>query len=301
MLKRILIWSASIIVLVIIIAFFGFNRIQKQADVRLTNEFEIEIDALELPIDSTSLAWGRHVSITRGCTECHGADLGGKVVLDDPAMGMVYAANLTEGEGGLPSGFEIEDWLRAIRHGVRWDGTPIPIMPSWDYWSMSDHDITSLIAFMQQLEPVDRAPIETELGPIAKMLIATDQAPLLHAEVIEHGAERPVPSVYAETIEHGEYLTVLCMGCHNHDLNGGKVVGGDPSWPPASNLTPDDATGLGLWTRDDFFTAMRTGKSKSGKDLDVSMPWVQFGQMTDIELGAIWMYLETVKAKPVGK
>ena len=59
------------------------------------------------------------------------------------------------------------------------------------------------------------------------------------------------------------------------------------------NLTP--AGDLGHWTEADFLKAIRTGTTIDGKALNPDlMPWRMIGKMTDDELKAIWLYLQTV-------
>jgi hypothetical protein len=46
---------------------------------------------------------------------------------------------------------------------------------------------------------------------------------------------------------------------------------------------------------------MRTGITPGGKQLIDFMPWEYFGQMTDDELKAVWMYLQSLPALPQGE
>lgn len=63
----------------------------------------------------------------------------------------------------------------------------------------------------------------------------------------------------------------------------------------AANLTPDDQTGIGLWTEDVFVNALRTGKHMGkGRPIMPPMPWPSIGQMTDEELGTIFAYLKSL-------
>lgn len=65
----------------------------------------------------------------------------------------------------------------------------------------------------------------------------------------------------------------------------------------ADNLTPD-ATGLGSWSKEQFFRAIREGKwkgLKNSRDLLPPMPWQEFKNMTDDELSAIFAYLKSIK------
>jgi hypothetical protein len=66
----------------------------------------------------------------------------------------------------------------------------------------------------------------------------------------------------------------------------------------ASNLTPDTATGLGNWTEEMFFRALREGKYggvPEGRMLLPPMPWPDFKNFTDDELRAIFTYLKSIK------
>lgn len=62
-----------------------------------------------------------------------------------------------------------------------------------------------------------------------------------------------------------------------------------------ANLTPDDETGLGRWTEQDFVAALKTGRHQGrGREILPPMPWQNLAQLPEEELGAIWAYLRTV-------
>ena len=66
----------------------------------------------------------------------------------------------------------------------------------------------------------------------------------------------------------------------------------------ASNLTPDNETGLGEWTEQMFIAAMRTGYhqgNESNRKIFPPMPTKHYAQMNDADLKAIWTYLQTIK------
>jgi mono/diheme cytochrome c family protein len=66
----------------------------------------------------------------------------------------------------------------------------------------------------------------------------------------------------------------------------------------AANLTPDEQTGLGLWTEDLFIKTMRTGKHLgAGRDILPPMPWFNYARLSDDDLKAMFAYLR--KLKPV--
>jgi mono/diheme cytochrome c family protein len=135
-------------------------------------------------------------------------------------------------------------------------------------------------------------------GPLGRALIATGQIKL-SADLIErHDAPHPATPPPADvTVEFGHHLAGTCIGCHRADLAGGPIVGGDPAWVPARNLTPH-ATGLGGWTYDQFVTALRDARRPDGTALQAPMTFVQpvAQKMTDVELQALWLYLRSVPA-----
>jgi hypothetical protein len=62
----------------------------------------------------------------------------------------------------------------------------------------------------------------------------------------------------------------------------------------AANLTSDENTGIGIWTEEMFFRAMRTGKHMGqSRPIMPPMPWPGIGQMTDDDLRAIFAYLKS--------
>jgi cytochrome c553 len=64
----------------------------------------------------------------------------------------------------------------------------------------------------------------------------------------------------------------------------------------AANLTPDQNTGLGIWTEDMFVKALRTGKHMGvSRPILPPMPWESFRNMSDADLKAIYAYLRTLK------
>jgi mono/diheme cytochrome c family protein len=62
----------------------------------------------------------------------------------------------------------------------------------------------------------------------------------------------------------------------------------------AANLTPD-VTGLGGWSPEIFIQAIRTGKhAGGGRDILPPMPWMDYAQMTDEDLRAVFAYLKSL-------
>jgi mono/diheme cytochrome c family protein len=99
-------------------------------------------------------------------------------------------------------------------------------------------------------------------------------------------------------VEYGEYLANTCTLCHGSNLNGQTLREGGTVYV-ALNLTPGGE--MQGWSEEDFIATMRTGVTPNGHQLKDVMPWKYFGQMTDDELKAVWMYLQSLPALPQGK
>jgi mono/diheme cytochrome c family protein len=263
----------------------------------MNKTYSVTPAAVVIPTDSASIERGRHLATARViCGECHGEDLGGTLFIDGMPFGRFVASNLTP--GGVGATYTDVDWVRAIRHGIGPDGKSLMIMPSEVFAGLGAEDLGALIAYLKTLPPVTRSLPATRLGPIGRMLVATGQAPVLIAELIDHTAPIPTPPPAGETVEYGRYLVATggCQGCHGENLSGGPA--GGPDDPPAANITP---TGIGPWSEAEFLNAFRTGKRPNGTDIHPFMPWKAMGRMTDGELRAIYLHLKTVPPRPYGQ
>jgi hypothetical protein len=62
------------------------------------------------------------------------------------------------------------------------------------------------------------------------------------------------------------------------------------------NLTPDQNTGLGIWTEEMFVNAIRTGRHMGvSRPINPPMPWPAYRNATDDDLKAVYAYLRTIK------
>src|SRR6185295_1565123 len=109
---------------------------------------------------------------------CHGPTLGGKVFVDDPALGRVIAPNLTRGRGGVGATFSDADFVRAIRHGVDPSGRQLLIMPSDDYNEFSDADLGAIVAYVRSLPAINTTLPPSEVHALGLILFALGQLPL---------------------------------------------------------------------------------------------------------------------------
>lgn len=247
-------------------------------------------DRIAIPADPEAIAHGGHlVAAVAVCVVCHGDDLGGKLAFADSFLGRGYTPNLTAGKGGVGATYSDADWVRAIRYGIRPDGTAIPFMPVDFYNDLDDADLGAVIAFLKSLPPVDNTRTRVELTLPARLMIDMGLVPgLVRAGAIDMQAPR-----HKRAADPGAYLVRLggCTFCHGPDLRGGQ--GPEPGAPAGQDLT---RTGpMASWSESDFRTALRTGAAPNGHAIAPKyMPWMGYRAMTDAEIASIWAYLRTL-------
>ena len=62
----------------------------------------------------------------------------------------------------------------------------------------------------------------------------------------------------------------------------------------APNITPDEETGIGQWSSDDFYRMMHSGVSRDGSLLYPAMPFASYTKVTRADSDAIYAYLMSV-------
>lgn len=293
---RALAWGAAAAVVVLVLAAGALYYLSQQ---RLDRQWTVAGHAPATPADSLALQRGRHLATAISkCGDCHGADLGGAQFIDEPPVARLYGTNLTRGRGGIGASYSDLDWERAIRHAVRPDGAGLLFMPSLEFQFLSDDDVAALIAYLKSVPPVDRDRVPNSVGPIARALYLKGDLALVPAERVAHDVH-PAAAPMGVSVAYGRYLSEIggCTGCHGEGLSGGRIPGTPPAWKPASNLTP---TGIGHYTEEDFFRALRDGKRPGGVTIDSLMPFRSTRLMTDDEIRSLWLYLQTVPPKAYG-
>ena len=106
----------------------------------------------------------------------------------------------------------------------------------------------------------------------------------------------------AQLLERGKYLSLLgnCMTCHTA-RGGAQYAGGRSLATPfgtfyTPNLTPDHQTGIGTWQANDFWRAMRDGKSKDGHLLYPVFPYQNYTRLARQDSDALFAYLQSLPA-----
>ena len=130
----------------------------------------------------------------------------------------------------------------------------------------------------------------------------------------------PVPGRYhpndRDKIVRGAYMIELlgCGSCHTNgafdgepDMAGGLAGSntgiaftnplGDeyPGIVYPSNITPDEETGIGLWSDLQVTNAIRSGIGRHGDRRIATMPWQGYSRLTDEDAAAMVAYLRSIQ------
>lgn len=298
--KKVLKWIGISLGSLVVIALLAALVLFTMGSLMDSRKYSTEVESVSITNSPEAVARGKHLAESVSlCVDCHGDNLGGTVLLDDPKMAVVVASNLTN--GGVGANFADADYVRILRHGVRPDGTSVFIMPSNYYAQYNDADLAAIIAYIRSLQPVENDLPVRKIGVMGKVLIGLGMFPPNMAEMIKKSGAKPSQVAPGVTKEYGEYVSYIaaCRDCHGPNL-AGNVPGNFAPYGP--NLTPGGE--LARWSEAEFVNAIRTGQHPTGRTLSDDMPWKKYGQMTDEELKALWAYissLEALETNPTGK
>lgn len=289
MAKRILkiVFLSVLSVVLLLLMFYAY--VSWDFNQRAEKSYAYDVSVPKISYDSANIVLGEHLSVIKGCRDCHENDLGGRVLIDDPALGRLVPPNLTKGKDGIGSQYSHEDWVRALRHGVGPDQKPLLFMPAHETANMTEKDLAALIAYCTQASPVTRSLPEIEIRPVGKLLNFFGKMHMLPVEIIDHDFVPPADMDKKVSPEFGEYLAVSCTGCHYANFKGGSPQ--IPDSPPVADIT---STGnLARWSETDFVQTLRTGKTPEGKMMQNEfMPWQMTSQFTDDELKSLYLFLK---------
>jgi len=117
-------------------------------------------------------------------------------------------------------------------------------------------------------------------------------------------AAATVMAAEPNAVERGRYLfdAAGCAGCHTDKKNkGDPLAGGRALRTPfgtfySPNITPDQETGIGGWTVDDFDRALRQGVAPNGSSYFPAFPYTAYTRMTRRDIRDLWAYIATLPA-----
>jgi len=218
--------------------------------------------------------------------------------------GYLTASNITPASVGSWTDGEL---LHAITAGVHRDGHALfPIMPYTVYGKMTELDAKAIVSYLRTIDPIETPPYRRELGfPLGKVVNVIPQPP----EWTQSSGESP--------LERGEYLSRIA-GCeHCHTPLKGKTIdtknlfSGGHAFPMSMgiavspNITADEGNGIGYWSETDFINKFRGYQAQAAKEREAGpsdpnspMPWFAYASMSEEDLSAIWVYLQSIPTSP---
>lgn len=266
---------------------------------KMQRKVDVAVQGVPFRDDAAALERGRYLFASRGCVDCHGAQGGGAVFVDDGKGMRVAGPNISPGPGNVVAGYTPADWVRTLRHGLDPKGRPLMIMPSEDYNRLTDDDLAALVAYVRHLAPVQGGGPVLDLPLPVRVLYGFGMIQDAAAK-IDHALPPEQPVAENVSVKHGAYVANMCMGCHGAKLNGGKIPGGPPDWPAAANLTPGEGGVMALYPDADAFARLfKTGKRPDGTPVQV-MPFGSLGAMNDVDVRALYLYLKSLQPSPKG-
>lgn len=246
--------------------------------------------------------WSKYAAPPKPGTHGGGGDYFDEFIGGVP--GKIYIPNITPHKLKDYSDGEL---LRAITQGVTREGKAMfPIMPYPSYNQLTQEDAYSLIAYLRNLETIQRDTKESSLNFPMNLIVKT--IPLK-----SYNPSEPVDT--SNVVAYGKYLARIagCADCHTpmekgEYIKGMEYAGGMKFQFPggvvsSANISPDNNNGIGRWTEQDFVNRFKAYDSDSSRSISVApedfntpMPWTMYAGMTEKDMKAIYAFLRTVPA-----
>ncbi len=217
-------------------------------------------------------ARGARLIAIAACSGCHGSDLSGGPL--HMFATQVYTPNLTI----QPKSLSDADIDRAIRAGLRPDGTSELAMPAHAYRAFTDDEIAAIIA---RLRALPRRGIALPKPNPGLMLRAALLVGAFKTETETLAGARP-PLDAGARFETGRHLAAFSCGrCHGSDLGGAGGIG-------------PDMTVRGYYSRAQFHGLIQRGDAigEGNMALMIETAQTNFSHFTDAEVDAIYDYLD---------
>lgn len=235
------------------------------------------------------VAQGGRLARLHGCASCHGSGLVGNDVFDAPAVGVIFAPNLTR----LAQRRSDEELAVAIRQGIGPGGRGLLFMTSAVHARTTPEETAALIAWIRSL-PVREGEAKTlRLALVGRLMLILGDIRLQPEAVKQYRRQMPVDLGPAHAL--GRHLAAtICAECHGPDLSGGMTPMADfnPSFGRPYNLPPALDV-VRAYDLESFRTLMRTGVPPGGRDLGMMSEVARndLSHFTDEEIAALHAYL----------
>lgn len=274
-----------------------------------------EVKKIEFQLKTTpeSIERGKKLAILL-CAKCHTnsetGQLTGNYMSDaPPEFGKIYSQNITQDKQYGIGDYTPSELVYLLRTGIKRDGN---YAPPWmaKLPNMADEDINAIVSFLKSNDPMVAAinvpDIACEPSFLTKFLTRVAFLPLPLAagkiEMPDTNNKIALGKYYAHNLE--------CFSCHSADFKtndflhpelsvgyfggGNKPLNKEGQIVLTANLTPDQETGIGNWSKEKFVRAVKFGL-KDG-EAALRYPMAPFANLTDDEASAIYLYLRSIPA-----
>jgi mono/diheme cytochrome c family protein len=294
-----------IVVLVLLlggVAYFALNR---------TDSSDGTAPAIAgAPATANVLARGEYLTKAADCIACHTVPGSGKPFAGGVAFrlpfGTIYSSNITADTQTGIGNWSDDDFVRAVREGVRKDGKRLyPAFPYTSYTQLSRGDVLAIKAYLFSLPKFSQSDTPNSLGfpfnqrwamgfwnaaffKSRRFVADTSKSPQWNsgaylAGALGHCAECHTPRNAGFGLEHGNELA-------------GEVLQG---WR-AYNITADPVHGIGAWSDGEIASYLSTGHadgrgSASGPMGEAVENSLQF--LAPEDTAALVTYLRSVPAR----
>ena len=277
---RLLRWVSITIGSAIALAAVAYALVYGLSERILRRTYEVRAVTLTIPTDSESIREGRRLATIRGCNDCHGKELQGALLFDDPKIARIVAPNLT----AAVRRYSDAQLAVIIRNGIRPDGRSVVVMPSEAFNAMTDADLGRTIAFLKSVPPVPGPGPNVSLGPLGRVGLVTGKLKTV-AQLIADAA--PPPAAANPEAEAGRYLArTVCAECHGADLRGAT----NPAF------TSPDLRIVAAYSPAAFVRLLRTGVALGDRKLALMSERARnnLSLLTDSEIAALYSYLHAM-------
>lgn len=230
---------------------------------------------------------GERLGRVLGCTGCHGPDLTGRPWIEDPQQAILFTSNLTR---AVPQ-YSDAELARAIRWGVRPDGSVLWEMPSDIFTHLSEPDLGALRTWLRTVPPNGEPQPRIRIGPDGRRAI--ERGEVKPSSVVARENRAVWPARLDGGHEWARYMVrATCAECHGLELTGRE--GTEEIRPPP------DLDIVGGYSRDQFRRLMRTGRPIDGREMPLmsEVARERFAHLTEREVDAIYDYLSARSRRP---
>ncbi|WP_189502440.1 cytochrome c [Mesorhizobium sp. M00.F.Ca.ET.216.01.1.1] len=270
----------------------------------------LALAAFCIQLGANEIQKGEYLARAADCVGCHTSNpsrpFAGGYRVPTP-FGDVYSTNITPDQETGVGRYSEDEFVRAVREGIRRDGTDLyPAMPYDSFARMSREDVLAIRTYLLAQTPIIQPRPQNTLPFPFNQRWALELWKLANYRPGRFTPDRSRTQAW----NRGAYLIDVlghCGACHTPrnvrfgEDNDRKLAGGAAGIWRAFNITGDKTAGIGGWSDDELFRFLKTGTAAgkafaSGPMAETVMNSLQ--HLSDDDLRAIVAYLRDVPPQP---